>query len=118
MARLGAALDEYLRFRHTDALQDAERWRQALDAPVPETGAERRGGARRADPRRRPERLGRAAARLLFVHHREGDQHGRSGRHSRLCRGAAEGQQRVGQRRSGARSQRRKTDSQVERPDS
>jgi glutamate/tyrosine decarboxylase-like PLP-dependent enzyme len=34
---LGAALDEYLRIRHTDALQDAERWRHALDAPVPET---------------------------------------------------------------------------------
>ena len=46
-------------------------------------------GARRVDPRRRPERLGRAAARLLFVHHRRGDQHGRAGRHSRLCRGAA-----------------------------
>lgn len=62
-----AALDEYLRFRRTDALQDDERWRQALDAPVPESGAGRRGGTRRADPRRRPERLGRAAARILFV---------------------------------------------------
>lgn len=39
MARLGAALDEYLQFQHADALQDAVRWRQALDAPVPETGA-------------------------------------------------------------------------------
>lgn len=38
MARSGAALDEYLRFRHTDALQDAE-----TVAPLRETMAEDQG---------------------------------------------------------------------------
>jgi aromatic-L-amino-acid decarboxylase len=35
---LGAGLDQFLRFEHPDALQDAAHWRERLDRPVPERG--------------------------------------------------------------------------------
>lgn len=37
-ARLGQQLDAYLNFRHPDAMQQANTWRQALEQPVPENG--------------------------------------------------------------------------------
>jgi aromatic-L-amino-acid decarboxylase len=38
LARLGAGLDEFLRFEHGDALQSEPSWREALEQPVPERG--------------------------------------------------------------------------------
>ena len=39
LSRIGAGLDEFLRFEHPDALHPGRRWREALDRPVPEEGA-------------------------------------------------------------------------------
>lgn len=36
--QLGEQLDQYLRFEHTDALQNAAQWREALQGPLPEEG--------------------------------------------------------------------------------
>ena len=38
LARLGAGLDEYVRFEHPDALQTGARWREALARPLPQAG--------------------------------------------------------------------------------
>lgn len=38
LARLGAALDDYLRFEHPDPLRSTEAWKATLDRPVPEHG--------------------------------------------------------------------------------
>lgn len=38
LSRVGAGLDEFLKFEHPDALVNRERWRAALDRPLPEQG--------------------------------------------------------------------------------
>jgi aromatic-L-amino-acid decarboxylase len=38
LARLGAGLDEFVRFEHPDALRPGARWREALDRPLPAEG--------------------------------------------------------------------------------
>ena len=38
LARLGAGLDEYLKFQHPDALHPSRRWREHLDMAVPREG--------------------------------------------------------------------------------
>ncbi len=38
LERIGSGLDKYLRFEHPDALQQANRWRDYLDVPLPRTG--------------------------------------------------------------------------------
>ena len=38
LARVGAALDEFVRFEHPDALHPGQRWRESLDIPVPQRG--------------------------------------------------------------------------------
>ncbi len=38
LTRLGAGLDEFLKFEHRDALHPGHTWRQALDLPLPEQG--------------------------------------------------------------------------------
>jgi aromatic-L-amino-acid decarboxylase len=38
LARLGAGLDEFVRFEHPDALHLGARWREALDRPLPAEG--------------------------------------------------------------------------------
>lgn len=39
LAQLGAELDRYLKFEHPDAMQAPDRWRSALEQPLPERGA-------------------------------------------------------------------------------
>jgi aromatic-L-amino-acid/L-tryptophan decarboxylase len=38
LARVGAALDEFVRFEHPDALHPGQRWRESLDIPLPTHG--------------------------------------------------------------------------------
>ena len=38
LTRLGAGLDEFVRFEHPDALHPGARWREALDRPLPQAG--------------------------------------------------------------------------------
>jgi aromatic-L-amino-acid decarboxylase len=38
LARIGAALDEFVRFEHPDALHPGQRWRESLDVPLPQHG--------------------------------------------------------------------------------
>ncbi|WP_018150890.1 pyridoxal phosphate-dependent decarboxylase family protein [Leeia oryzae] len=38
LSRLGAGLDEYLKFKHPDALHPGYHWRQYLDIPLPKQG--------------------------------------------------------------------------------
>lgn len=38
LTRLGAALDQFLRFEHPDALHPGHRWREQLDIPLPKAG--------------------------------------------------------------------------------
>ena len=38
LTRLGAGLDEFVRFEHPDALHPGARWREALDGPLPLAG--------------------------------------------------------------------------------
>ena len=38
LARLGTALDEFVRFEHPDALHPGQRWRESLDIPLPQHG--------------------------------------------------------------------------------
>jgi aromatic-L-amino-acid decarboxylase len=38
LARLGAGLDEFVRFEHPDALHPGARWREALNGPLPQAG--------------------------------------------------------------------------------
>ncbi|MBE0616005.1 MAG: aminotransferase class V-fold PLP-dependent enzyme [Burkholderiales bacterium] len=38
LQQLGGQLDQYLRFEHADAMQDAKRWRSALEGSLPEQG--------------------------------------------------------------------------------
>ena len=38
LTRLGAGLDEFVRFEHPDALHPGARWREALDRPLPQDG--------------------------------------------------------------------------------
>ncbi len=38
LTRLGAGLDEFVRFEHPDALHPGARWREALDGPLPQAG--------------------------------------------------------------------------------
>ncbi len=39
LSRVGAGLDEYLKFEHTDALHPGKDWRENLDIPLPQRGA-------------------------------------------------------------------------------
>ena len=38
LAKIGAGLDEYLKFEHPDALQNRHIWKAALDTPLPQKG--------------------------------------------------------------------------------
>jgi aromatic-L-amino-acid decarboxylase len=38
LTRVGAALDEFLKFEHPDAQHPGHRWREQLDIPLPQTG--------------------------------------------------------------------------------
>lgn len=38
LSRIGAGLDDFLRFEHPDALHPGRRWREALDRPLPRAG--------------------------------------------------------------------------------
>jgi aromatic-L-amino-acid/L-tryptophan decarboxylase len=38
LARLGAGLDEFVKFEHPDALHAGARWREALNGPLPQAG--------------------------------------------------------------------------------
>jgi aromatic-L-amino-acid/L-tryptophan decarboxylase len=38
LSRVGAALDEFVRFEHPDALHPGQRWHQSLDIPLPTQG--------------------------------------------------------------------------------
>ena len=38
LARLGAGLDQYLKFEHPDALHPDNNWREFLDTPLPQQG--------------------------------------------------------------------------------
>jgi aromatic-L-amino-acid/L-tryptophan decarboxylase len=38
LSRVGAALDEFVRFEHPDALHPGQRWHEALDIPLPQQG--------------------------------------------------------------------------------
>lgn len=38
LTRVGAALDEFVRFEHPDALHPGKRWRETLDMPLPRQG--------------------------------------------------------------------------------
>jgi aromatic-L-amino-acid decarboxylase len=39
LAKIGSALDDFLKFEHPDALTRADQWRAALSEPLPQTGA-------------------------------------------------------------------------------
>ena len=38
LARIGAGLDDYLKFQHPDALSRRDSWQTALQQPVPQQG--------------------------------------------------------------------------------